>query len=149
MSRHDSGRGRNSDQSDPACGATFRSACHHEGLGDARENRGVLPPRRPPAICRMKTYGERLRILLTSWFMSVHSSLNPQLTLRKRVCFSVGRFIVIAHENALEWIRPASGCSDLGLSPPVSRDPFTILNWHLVDGFDGDGLPNPGDANVA
>ena len=41
--------------------------------------------------------------------MSAHVSLNPQLALRMRVCFSVGRFIAIDHENALEWIRPIAG----------------------------------------
>jgi hypothetical protein len=41
--------------------------------------------------------------------MSVHSSVDPLLTFRKRVCFRVGRFIAIDHEKALERIRPASG----------------------------------------
>ena len=31
--------------------------------------------------------------------MSVHSSFHPQLTLRKRVCFKVGRSIAIDHEK--------------------------------------------------
>jgi hypothetical protein len=42
-------------------------------------------------------------------FVPIHSSLKPRLTLRKRVCFRVGRFIFIDHENALARIRPASG----------------------------------------
>ena len=39
MSYPDFGRGRKTDQSNPANGGPFSSACHHERLGDVRENR--------------------------------------------------------------------------------------------------------------
>jgi hypothetical protein len=70
-------------------------------------------------------------MILPSRLVSIHGSLNSLLTLRKRVCFRIGRFIAFDHENALEQDRSAWGWCDRGLSPLVSKaEAFITSNGH-------------------
>jgi hypothetical protein len=105
---------------------------------------GVLP------YPSMKPYRKKvwLRMILPSRLVSLHGSLNSLLTLRKRVCFRIGRLIAFDHENALEQVRSALCWS--GLSPLVSKaEVFTTSNGYSPLMFNEDLLLDLRDMDVS